>query len=58
MNAQTMPRDMDFDDGAMDAFDAALKRAAEPHRPSPADTSTQPLENEDDSDDYGGDDFE
>ena len=57
-HAQTTPRDMDFDDAAMDAFDAALKRAAEPHRPSPADTSTQPLENEDDSDDYGGDDFE
>ena len=41
----------------MDAFDAALKRAAEPHRPSPADTSTQPLENDDSEDEYGDDDF-
>ena len=42
----------------MDAFDAALKRAAEPHKPSPADTSTQPLENDDSDDGYGDDDFE
>ena len=41
----------------MDAFDAALKRAAEPHKPSPADTSTQPLENDDSEDEYGDDDF-
>ena len=44
--------------GAMDAFDAALKRAAEPHKPSPADTSTQPLAEDSDDDGYGDDDFE
>jgi len=50
--------DVEFDDGAMDAFDAALKRAAEPHKPSPADTSTQPLAEDSDDDGYGDDDFE
>jgi len=50
--------DVEFDDGAMDTFDAALKRAAEPHKPSPADTSTQPLAEDSDDDGYGDDDFE
>ncbi len=50
--------DVEFDDGAMDAFDAALKRAAEPHKPSPADTSTQLLAEDSDDDGYGDDDFE
>ena len=49
---------MYYDDGAMDAFDAALKRAAEPHKPSPADTSTQPLAEDSDDDGYGDDDFD
>ena len=48
--------DVEFDDGALDAFDAALKRAAEPHKPSPADTSTQPLADDDYGDAAGDDD--
>ena len=52
--------DVEFDDGAMDAFDAALKRAAEPHKPSFAGGHVDAAARADDSDDdgYGDDDFE